>query len=382
VVLRSMVVVSLAMGVGVAPAATVVRLRSQADVAGSHVRVCDVAWVRPTTPANTPLCRAVVARTPLPGQTLDLAVADIRTHLERTGLNMAGVVFSGPAQVSVRARSSDAPVADPPPPSPTVTASGPDPSPPPPAAPTRQADLQRIRREIEQFVLKHVGRPAQQLHVEVDLSAVSRYLRRRSLGSFQIQSSPTGSWIGQRSLVLVRYQDGQARERVHVSVKIGLYQDVVVMARTVAARAVIRPEDVSAQRLLLHEPVGTTFQRSDEVTGQRTVRALSQGTIVRVRDVAAIPLVFRGDAVTVLVHGPGFVVRCLGRAKEDGMRDRVIEVQRLDSRETFMARVVGPRRVEVRTNPTARPTGVVQLGPSRTASRSFGSRWARSTSRR
>ena len=355
--------------------ATVVRLRPTAHVAGAHVRLQDVARIRSADVSASALPHTVLASTPAPGQTLELSAEGIRNHLERAGVNMAKIVLAGPATVVVHRRDG--------------TRSAPDATPartakaaPRPDAQPDKTTLQGIRNNIERFVLKHVGRPAHEVHVDMDLSCVARCVHRHPLDSFQIRSAPAGNWIGRRSVVLVRYENGRVRDRVHVPVKIGLYQDVVVATRSLSPQTSVQPTAVTVQRRLMYEPVGGTFSRVADVVGQRTVRALSRGAAVRVQDVAAIPLVFRGDAVTVVVHGPGFMVRCVGRAKEDGMLGRSVQVQRLDSRETFLARVTGPRRVEVRPVASARATGVVQLGRSQSTTGSFGSRWSRSAQRR
>ena len=364
------IVVGLWIGAESAMGATVVRLRSAVDVAGSHVRMGDVARFCPADAAQAGFRDVVLGVAPARGQTLDLSADSIRNQLEKAGLNMAQVVFVGPAKVSVHGRG------DTPPPPQQIRA----PAPPvqkPSSDEARQAQLQHIRREVERFVLKHIGCPAQQAHVEMDLSAVTRCVHRHPENDFQVRSTGGGSWLGQRSVLLMRYENGEVRDRVYVPVKTGLYQNVVVVGRRLAGQACLRPEDVSVERRLMYAPVGTIFQAVADVVGKRTVRPLNAGSIVQVRDVAAIPLVYRGDAVTVRVRGAGFVVRCVGRAKEDGMRGRFVQIQRLDSRETFLAQVVGPRLVEVCSAPVARPTGVVQLGKSRATSRSFGSRWAR-----
>ena len=86
-----------------------IALKPSAQVSGSQVTLADIATVEPPAAAAQygPL---VVAPAPSPGQTRSVTVGYLRVRLRRQGLDLTGVIFSGPERVLV-SRSAEAPPA-------------------------------------------------------------------------------------------------------------------------------------------------------------------------------------------------------------------------------------------------------------------------------
>jgi flagella basal body P-ring formation protein FlgA len=67
-------------------------------------------------------------------------------------------------------------------------------------------------------------------------------------------------------------------------------------------------------------------------------------------------LVKRGEVITISSQAGGIRVRTTARAREDGARGDLVQVESLETRERFEVRVVGPREAAVFALP--RPTNV------------------------
>lgn len=90
----------------------------------------------------------------------------------------------------------------------------------------------------------------------------------------------------------------------------------------------------------------TTLRDADEIVGRIARRTLIPGQPVRRHDVRSIPVVERGQAVTVESGGTGFVVRRQGKALDTGAMGESIRIQ-LDRRNTLNATVTDQGTVRV-----------------------------------
>jgi len=85
----------------------------------------------------------------------------------------------------------------------------------------------------------------------------------------------------------------------------------------------------------------------DDLVGLRTVRRIPQGRPLARDLVEELPVVLRGDQVTLTVRAPGLTVTAQGEARQDGAPGSVIPVLNLRSHRTVQGRVVDARTVEV-----------------------------------
>mgnify|MGYP002623458091 FL=1 len=120
----------------------------------------------------------------------------------------------------------------------------------------------------------------------------------------------------------------------------------VVAVRALQRGQLIRPEDVEIQEIRRTHTAGTLLFL-DDVVGKQVTRNLAAGKTIDYRDVQAPILVRRNQTVTVIARAPGVRVKTNAKAMYDASGGDLVEVQALDSRERYMARVTGPREVEV-----------------------------------
>jgi flagella basal body P-ring formation protein FlgA len=140
-------------------------------------------------------------------------------------------------------------------------------------------------------------------------------------------------------------------------VKFPVYADVtpaavpvVVAVQPIARGALITAADVELQTI---ESVPSATSRRAPVTslaqliGMEARQPISVGDVVFTDRVQSPVLVKRGEVITVVSQGGGIRVSTTARARQDGARGELVQVESLETRERFDARVIGHRQAAV-----------------------------------
>ena len=104
------------------------------------------------------------------------------------------------------------------------------------------------------------------------------------------------------------------------------------------------------------ESIGVTDLAS--VVGQQARRFVDRGEMLTARDVKPVPLVKRGQLVTVYHRQGGVLIRTVGKALAGGSYGDLIPVKNEGSRRWFDATITGPQTVEVRSLDVVVASGV------------------------
>lgn len=117
----------------------------------------------------------------------------------------------------------------------------------------------------------------------------------------------------------------------------------VTARRTISAGAVLVADDLAA-------PDGDSMAHSarDGMVGLEARRAIYAGRPVTPSDLGPPTLVRRNDIVSMHFSGGRLEIRAEGRALDAGGAGERVRVLNLDSRQSVVARVLAPGRVEIR----------------------------------
>jgi flagella basal body P-ring formation protein FlgA len=151
----------------------------------------------------------------------------------------------------------------------------------------------------------------------------------------------------------------QGAIRLPLEAHVSLPPAVVVAARVLPRGSLIRPGDVKLKHQAPGARPADEFHSLEEVLGMETTQPVAEGKpLQRGRSVRRPLLVKRGAPVTVVARTAGIRVRSTGRARESGSLGETIQVESLQNRETFFARVSNWREVEVYVRPAVvQPVG-------------------------
>jgi flagella basal body P-ring formation protein FlgA len=222
---------------------------------------------------------------------------------------------------------------------------------------------------------------------EMVAGAIRSYLKQQapSLGNLELELKLTPkqvSLLAAAASARVEISGGGAPWTGHQTFRAGFYDrpghpvgmlvecrvaplpQVLVAAGNLPKGHVVGPEDVSWKQQPKATANAPFLDREELVVGQETKRSLRAGEPIAAVDIRGVPLVRRGDIVTVTARGQGIVVRTDAKALGDGSLGQQIKLVSLDGRRELTARVsgyheasVGPSSGESGANP-ANGTGV------------------------
>ncbi|MEQ1828400.1 MAG: flagellar basal body P-ring formation chaperone FlgA [Pirellula sp.] len=171
--------------------------------------------------------------------------------------------------------------------------------------------------------------------------------------SQQIKSVAGGQppWEGEQEFVfLAKGANGETPITIQANIKL---PDMVVAAnRPLAKGYVLKESDlvwIPIPRGLTYGPEDC-FAAPDALVGQQLRRSMSTQQVIRQTEVGPPTVVQTGDLITIEVVSGAVSVATNGRAIEAGSIDDLIQVEIEPNRTRLLARVTGPKSVEVIAN--------------------------------
>jgi flagella basal body P-ring formation protein FlgA len=317
----------------------------------SSIRLADLCELRGFDgPVGRQLAELVVGEAPPPGGSRVIHLEMIRSALGAGGANMATVTLCGSTQCAVTRPSNVA--------EPELTSRAASTStsgagsrdvagvPAPPEGPRtlRQAVIDQINEALARYggraevVFDRTSTQA------LDLSGPTYSFKVRRRGN-----SPLG--LVQLEVDVVA--EGERLQTVPVVAQVSMVRPSLVARRSINQGGVIQSHDV--------ELVQLTFSRTDklgiddtaQVIGQRAKQFISAGSLIDSSMIESVPLVMRGQLVTLTSVAGAVRVLTTAKAIEDGLLGETITVRAADDKRVeFDAVVVGPGAVDIGCGPT------------------------------
>lgn len=211
----------------------------------------------------------------------------------------------------------------------------------------RSSTAERVRADIERFVLERVEQAPSAIEIpelrafDFDVSAVSGALRTEL---------STGSPLplhGRVAIAVSLFVGDRLVKRGIVSPYVSITERVVVATRALARGHVVAPGDLALVERDRASAPADAVRDPGAVVGLRARRAIGGDGVLRSSDFESVPVVERGDRVTiVLQHGP-LLIQTLGKAQETGAAGEWIRVVNLDSKRELSGRIDPEGRVHV-----------------------------------
>ena len=207
--------------------------------------------------------------------------------------------------------------------------------------------VERVRADLERFLEEGVEDDAASIEIpplrafDFDLSRVPGEIRT------ELSSRSTKPFRGRISVTVALYVGDQLVKRAVVSPYVELVDRVVVSAHSLVKGRVITPEDLAYSSRDRAASPPDVARDLESIVGLRAKRSISGDQLVRNGDFESVPIVERGDRVTlVLIQGP-LLIQSAGLARETGAMGDWIRVVNLDSKRELTGRVDREGRVHV-----------------------------------
>ncbi len=160
-----------------------------------------------------------------------------------------------------------------------------------------------------------------------------------------VSFEPVSSDLLGRTLVTIRQFDRQREQAAatRISLDVQARRQVVIAQRNLQRGERFEASDVRLETRWLESQTAQPVDQPETLIGQTVARLIRQGAIIDTSDVQPTRLVDRGDLVTVRCLSGALVLKTTGRALDHGVAGEVIKLRNETTRQTFTARVTGPR---------------------------------------
>ncbi|HEY3394615.1 MAG TPA: flagellar basal body P-ring formation chaperone FlgA [Lacipirellulaceae bacterium] len=208
---------------------------------------------------------------------------------------------------------------------------------------------EEVKRIICNYVVERTGEAAE-WRVTCEVSA--RYLAQLDAAtSPPVCSGGTAPWTGRQQFI-ISFATAAGAVRIPVYADVApAAMPVVVAIQPVARGAVITAADVELQSLAEAAAYGrcSPLTSVEELIGMEARQAIAAGDVIFTDKIQAPMFVRRGELITVVAQGGGIRVTTTARARQDGARGELVQLESLETREIYDARVTGYREAAVFT---------------------------------
>jgi flagella basal body P-ring formation protein FlgA len=304
-----------------------VTLRRQAKLTGSVVRLGDVADLSAAEAtvidelAAVPLCPA-----PAPGRPQYLGAAQLRDLLAASGVDVSHLRMRGADAVAI----SVAPIE-------SADSDGPQ---APATRPSREAVSSHAAAAITQYLREQTGHDLWNVTVDADSDLVDAYWKQ---GANLTVSGGKAPWIGRQRFAVTG--TGPSRQTPAYAT-VERLEMIAFATRTIAKGDFLRAADVALRPHTGSVPA-LAFRSLDAIIGKEAVQAIRPEAMLLASHVRAPLLVRRGELVQVRARATGVLITTYATAQQDGSLGDLVQVQSLEGKERFVARVSGPQELEI-----------------------------------
>ncbi len=152
---------------------------------------------------------------------------------------------------------------------------------------------------------------------------------------------------GRIPLALQIKVDGKFQRRLRLSSMVMVSQDVVKTLRPIKSGDLVEPGDVEIEKIKSKRIFKNAATRLEDVVGFEASRYLQSGKVVPMDSVQKPHLVNKGDRVILTVQKGGMKITAPGISIDDGFKNSLVQVIKLQSKKTVYGRVKSPTIVEV-----------------------------------
>lgn len=204
-----------------------------------------------------------------------------------------------------------------------------------------------VRRDLESYLRARIDSP----DAEIELPPLERFAVEAANvdGALRTQLSTREErpFSGRVAITVELFAGEQLLRRGVISAVVRVEEDVFVAARDLRRGDVLAEQDLRRVRRDASRIPSDAIRDPSQAVGLRATRSLRADRVLRRSQVENVPVVGRGDRVTLVLESGSIQIRAVGRAVEAGAVGDWIRVTNLDSKRELSGRVDREGRVHV-----------------------------------
>jgi flagella basal body P-ring formation protein FlgA len=204
---------------------------------------------------------------------------------------------------------------------------------------------EKVEKIIRQFILKKM--PWNPQETSITIMAAKTITLAAGKVTCEVIPRRNEKYLGKTNLSLVFSVAGKVEKKLWITAQIDVSKEVVICSRPMERHYVITEDDVRLEKMSLAELPHDVITDPLEVIGKRTKRVIDASSILRYNFIEVLPLVKRGDMVTIIAESEALQITTQGVVTEKGSKGEMVRVINTGSRKEIFARVRDARTVEV-----------------------------------
>ena len=209
---------------------------------------------------------------------------------------------------------------------------------------SQQIKQQEIREQVNLFLADFFEGKEYELE----------WIKIRELGLYpegevnlSIASKSNVNQQGKLSVFMDILIDGNREDSIRVSGKVALYENILCVVRNLAKGEAILEKDVYFVREKLFGLQRDVVRNIQEIQGKILKTSIQKDNYVKSSWLEEIPLIQKGDLVTLVARRNNLLIVTSGISKEDGYSDKLIRVENIGSGKIVRGMVREKTTVEV-----------------------------------
>ncbi len=320
-----------------------IRLWSETSVGASQITLGDIASVTGDETVVPSLKNLVLASNLPTGRKITYRAHEIVDRLGNSGFDVGRINLTGAASCVVTIATT--PAAD--------TSNDPSSGLSPDQA-SRLAGPASLESRIRELICRNLqtrSLPREQ-RVRISFNPALRDLLALTDPpyTFEIVPQRTNTWVGLVTFRVKVAKDGKVLQSLTVLAEVQVRVQLLVASKTINSKAKITKTEVETTWQDVTNLKSRFVTRIEDVLDQQARKIIPSGTVITSDLLEPVPMVRRGQLVTVVYQSGGLGIRIVGKALATAFRNEIIQVRNERSKEVFRARVIGPGQVAIEDN--------------------------------
>lgn len=288
----------------------VINIDSLAQVRAPRIEIGEIAEIAGADEGLVEKIKAIeLGRAPWPGYARAISVLDIKKALSEHSVDLADVVFEGTDAVKVETRC--------------VTVAG-----------------EKMVSLVQDYIMENMPWDPDDVILEFTRFPRSMQVPEGRTMDFTVTCRTSARDFRKNVQFTVGIKvDSKVYKSVPVTVKIRVFQDVLVTTSRLRRHTRCDSESVSLERREVTYIDGSAVSDPDYAAKYRTRMAVGRNKVLRENMIEQIPAVLKNAEVTVLYNNNGLSITSKGTARENGYIGDVIRVRNETSGKVFRARI-------------------------------------------
>ncbi len=203
-----------------------------------------------------------------------------------------------------------------------------------------------VRGQIARLFMRQLKRPADAIRLTFD--GGDRDILDHSTRDMQYEVELQAHAQSTSVPVHIRgWRSGDVVAQYEIVIKPLVMVEAITVTRKVERHENLASSDLDIRRLWLPPAEARLMADRTSAVGQTATRTLRPGDVIRSQHLEPQIVIQRGDLVDVRCLVGGVVIAMQAEAREDGAANQTINFRKIGERETFTARVAGPRQAIV-----------------------------------